>query len=303
MLFLRVTLFFLLALPTAHAGPRSQTLQVTEGPKVWTFAYTWRDGAGSKESTQFKLSAGPLQADLTEPTWLPRRELNTHMAKAVRAWAKTLPKHTKVKAEVGGGGLNLQVTGPRKSAKSALKEADQVADDAADVWLAANDFTTLKGGDVSFDHAKLADLYADDLAPIAAAFKAETRSQRAFIDRTLSFVQAIPYEARKKKGGDPGYRRPLALLKRNRGDCDSKAVLFLGILKAAYPNLDLAVVYVPGHALVGVGVEPEKGDRSFRSDGERYVYAEPVGPALHPLGEPAKENRRAACKGEVRPVP
>jgi hypothetical protein len=300
---LGLLLLFLTVFPNAQAAGRAQQMNVADGQEVWTFTYSWRDGSGSKENTQFKLAATPLQQDLSEPTWLPRRDLNGHMAKAVRTWAKTLPKHTKVKVDAINGGLNLRVTGPRKSARAALKEADQVAAEAQEEWLDAHLFTTLKSGDVSFDHALLANAYAEDLAPIAAALEGDTRDTRAFIERTLSFVQAIPYEARKKRGGDPGYRRPLALLKRNRGDCDSKAVLFLGILRTAYPDLDLAVVYVPGHALVGVGLEPEKGDRTFRSEGRRYVYAEPVGPALHPLGQPAKENRRAACKGEVRAVP
>ena len=116
-------------------------------------------------------------------------------------------------------------------------------------------------------------------------------------------MQTIPYEARKRKGGDPGYRRPLALLSRNRGDCDSKSVLFLALVHGRLPDLPLAVVYVPEHALVGIGLDGERGDRTFRDDGVRYIYAEPVGPALHPLGETAPEDRKAAKKGVVRAVP
>jgi hypothetical protein len=123
------------------------------------------------------------------------------------------------------------------------------------------------------------------------------------VEKALSFVQSIPYEARKKKGGDPGYRRPLALLSRNRGDCDSKSVLFLAVVRAGLPDVALSVIYVPEHALTGVAMPAESGDRSFKADGIEFLYAEPVGPALHGLGEPADANKKAGKKGEVRIVP
>jgi hypothetical protein len=62
-------------------------------------------------------------------------------------------------------------------------------------------------------------------------------------------------------------------------------------------------VYIPGHALTGVGLPAQGDDETFEAGGKTFLYAEPVGPAPYPLGEPAKENKKAAKKGEVRVVP
>lgn len=288
----------------AFGGPgpqRSFSLQVTDA--VWTFEVAWTDAAGAKDRVGFSLPASVMQADREEETWLPRRELNEAAVRAVRQWAKERKGPAEVTAKVEGGGVAIGVSGPAGAAKDVLEKAAEVRDAAIDDWLAANAFFRMQSGDLSFDHARLAAEYADDLAPVATALREGTDSDRDFVARTLSFVQAIPYEAQKRKGGDPGYRRPLALLSRDRGDCDSKAVLFLGLLRAELPELPLAVVYVPGHALTGVGLPARDGDRTFEVDGTTFLYVEPVGPAQYPVGTPAKENRKAAKKGEVRVVP
>jgi hypothetical protein len=168
-------------------------------------------------------------------------------------------------------------------------------------WLADNDYTTLEGGGISFDHAKLVRQYTDDLRPLADALAAGTSSDRAFVERALSFVQSIPYESRRKKGKDPGYRRPLSVLGADKGDCDSKSVLFLGVVAARLPSVPLAVVYVPEHALTGVGLPKQPGDKTFKQGASTFLYAEPVGPAELPLGAKVPAGHKVS-KGEVRVV-
>lgn len=282
----------------AFAGAEAQTaFEVTPGAGSSTFSFAWK-GPDGKDAITFDLPADALAADREEETWLPRRELNDAIERAVRRWARDL-RGVEITVHAGPEGVRLAGSG-RGDVRGALREAEGVMQAAMDEWLAANAFTRLRDGDVSFDHAALVREYADDLRPVALALQAGTTDDRAFVARTLSFVQSIPYEARKRKGGDPGYRRPLALLSRDRGDCDSKSVLFLGIVHAALPDLPLAVVYVPGHALVGVGLPKEKGERTFREDGVTYVYAEPVGPAQAPLGEVGRGHTHHR---EVRAVP
>lgn len=282
----------------AWGGPESQTgFEVQRGEQSWSFDFRWR-GPGGPDRITFDLPAAPLEADREEETWLPRRELNESIERAVRRWGKDL-RRVDLKVESDARGVQVRASG-RGDVRGAMKEAADVMAAARDEWLAAHRFTLLEDGAVSFDHAALVLDYDDDLRPVADALRAGTADDRAFVARALSFVQSIPYEARKRKGGDPGYRRPLALLSRDRGDCDSKSVLFLGIVHAALPELPLAVVYVPGHALVGVGLPKEKGDRTFSEDGTKYVYAEPVGPAQMALGEVGKGHTR---RREVRPVP
>jgi len=299
-----MTWLMTLLLGTALAAPASsqKKFEVEKGEQTWDFSYRWQDAAGEKQKIAFALPSSAIEADRDEVTWLQRKVMNTAVAKEVRSWGKTV-KGVKVKVKIENGGVRTEVSGERSKAKAALKESETVRDAAADAWLAENHFTRLSKGDVSFDHAGLAAHYAADLAPVATALRTGTSNDREFVNRALSFVQSIPYEARKKKGGDPGYRRPLALLSRNRGDCDSKSVLFLAVVRAELPDVPLAVIYVPEHALTGVGLEAQSGDRIFKTDGIKFLYAEPVGPALHPIGEPADANKKAGKKGEVRIVP
>ena len=148
-------------------------------------------------------------------------------------------------------------------------------------WMVENEVFEFDKGMLSYDHARIAAARAKAVAPVAAALRKGTRSDREFVERTLRFTQSIPYQ-KGKRGQDSGFQRPLALLARNKGDCDGKSALFLALIRAELPNVPLAMVYVPGHALVGVGIKPQKGDRTFRMDGRTYVMAEPSAP-VHSL--------------------
>jgi hypothetical protein len=168
--------------------------------------------------------------------------------------------------------------------REALNQAQAAAKSALDTYLSRHRYTELRGGDIAPDHARLAAEYADDVRPVAAALAVGAPDARTFVARALAFVQAIPYESG-KAGADKGYRRPLSVLARNKGDCDSKSTLFLALVRSAHPGLGAVVVYVPNHAFAGVALDPVGGDRSFARDGVRYVGVEPVGPARIPVGK------------------
>ena len=299
----RLMMLILIVLPALGAAKGTQkTFELEKEETTWSFSYVWVDGSGAKQRAAFALPADELTDDREERTWLPRKALNDHMVSSIRTWAKGRRGPAKIKASAKGDTVLIGASGPRKQAKTALRAAENVRDQALAEWLADHRFTELKGG-LSFDHALLVNDYTEPIRPVAEALQREGDDARTFAQRALSFVASIPYEARKRKGGDPGYRRPLALLTRNRGDCDSKAVLYLALIRAAYPEVPTAVVYVPNHALTAVGLPVQPGDRGFTYDNTDFIYAEPVGPALYSVGEPAKENRRAAKRGEVRVVP
>lgn len=287
-------------------GPKGayQDLDMTRDPDVHNFSYQWKNHKGEEHSVAFGLNAAQVEADMRHPVELPRDELNGHIIQAIRAWSATLPASVTIQAQQQGEGVRLNASGPSADVvKPALEQGRQVQEAARREWLQQNYFTTVQSGAISFDHARLVAAYAPQLRPAAEALKAGTTTPREFMRRALPFVQSIPYEKKTWQGPDPGYRRPLALLERNQGDCDGKTVLFLSLVKAAYPEIDLAVIYVPGHTLGAVSIAPEAGDQMFEFQGKRFVYVEPVGPGLHPLGQTAPENRQAARGGEVRWVP
>ncbi|MEQ1502931.1 MAG: hypothetical protein ABMB14_11910 [Myxococcota bacterium] len=269
------------------------------------FDVGWTDAVATPRAIAFALPTAAVADDKDEPAILPRREMLGYAVEQIEAYGRSVGRSRRVHltATIVRGGIELEARGTASRARirATIAEAEAVRDAAIETWLDEHAFVRLDDGQLSFDHARLAAEYADTVTPIARALRAEALDDRAFVELALSFVQAIPYEATTRLGGDPGYRRPLAVLARNRGDCDSKTVLFLALVRAELPAAPLAVVYVPGHALAGVGLDRAAGDERFREDGVRYLYAEPVGPLLLPLGGEVPRDHRAR-RGEVHPV-
>ncbi|MFP2929584.1 hypothetical protein ACLESO_31170 [Pyxidicoccus sp. 3LG] len=86
----------------------------------------------------------------------------------------------------------------------------------------------------------------------------------------LGFVQRIRYELPRDSAF--GIVPPALVPAQDRGDCDSKAVLAVMLLRQA--GIDAVILYSDplSHAAVGVGL-PGNGT-SFRSGGRRYLYGE-----------------------------
>jgi hypothetical protein len=268
-----------------------------------TFDVAWTDAARRPQAVTFALPKKDVERDKDALTEIPRPELYRAMAAAVESWAHSLPAGTTVTPNATNDEIAFRARGPKDQAQKALAEAHRVAQAAEQQWLADHDATTLSNGALAFDHAALAAEYAREVRPIADALRRKSDTPRAYVERALSFVQSIPYEARGSRSDDTGYRRPLGVLARNKGDCDSKSVLFLALVRAAYPEVPLAFLYIPNHALVGVGLPAHDGDDSFVVGDVRYLFAEPVGPGLRPFGQPAPDNREAVRSAEIRLVP
>ncbi len=287
-------LTLLLAL-TAAAEQRG--FEATEGRREWTFDVKWTDEEGERQRAQFALPAAAVQADIDTPLRFQRSDAAKHAARAVRQYGNTLP-NVKVKAKVSGkGALSISVKAPRRSrAKEVLARAGEIRDEAMDAWLVEHGYTRM-GDAIVADHPRHVAEYADDVAPLVAALGGPTEDPRQFAATALGYVQSIPYQSRAKVSN--AYRRPLLVVARNKGDCDSKSTLFLALMRSAYPDLPLAIAYIPGHAFTGLGIEPQRGDLTFRDDGQTWVVAEPVGPAMFAVGETKGKSRRRARWGMV----
>lgn len=134
-----------------------------------------------------------------------------------------------------------------------------------------------------------------DLHPVALALKSWTRglSKRQSIARLLSFVQSIPYDELRDRETDSGFLAPLSVIAQNRGDCDSKAVLFAALLRKLHPDTPVAMILLERHALLGIDIPAEKGDVTLKHQHRNWVLAEPVGPGLTALGKTGDQYRRA----------
>jgi len=287
----------LLALALSNPAPGAQkSADIDKGAPRWSFDVRWDDAEGQAHQARFELPARDVRADLDEPLRFRKQEALQYVAGEIRDWASSR-KGPKVTARVGNGGVQIRAKGKsRAKIKQALAEAEQVQDQALERYLDEHGFIMLDDV-IAPDHLRHVQDYADDLAPLVDALGGPGDDPRTFADRALGFVQSIPYERASKKRDR--YRRPLSVLGRNKGDCDSKSTLFLALMHHAWPELELGMVYIPGHAFVALGIEPERGDAKLREDGQTWLLAEPVGPAMNPAGQVGRKSRRRARWGRV----
>jgi hypothetical protein len=280
--------------PVAHAQQRSR--DVAKGDDEWAFDVRWNDGNGKKRRVEFELPARAIKDDLEVPLQFQMRDANAQVVKAINAYGKKL-KGVELKAQASGNSIRISGRGSRGKLKKAAAGAKDVQKKALRKYMKKNGFTKLKGKIIP-NHAQHAYRYSDDVEPLAKALGSEKLGRRQFATKALAFVQTIPYE--KGRGGrDKGFRPPLSLLAKNKGDCDSKATLYLALLKSAHPSLDSSFIYIKGHAFVGLGLKPKSGDMTFQADGRKWVIAEPVGPALISLGDADKQSKRKARRGKI----
>jgi hypothetical protein len=136
------------------------------------------------------------------------------------------------------------------------------------------------------DYAQIARLAVDDLVPVAAAMRQWTRglSRREALGHLLLFIQSIPYDELEDRRTDTGFLLPALVLAENRGDCDSKTVTFAALAHLLYPDLSVALVLLPRHAYLALGLAPEPGDQTLKIDRAIWTVAEAAGPGLLPVG-------------------
>jgi hypothetical protein len=110
--------------------------------------------------------------------------------------------------------------------------------------------------------------------------------QREQINWIMGFLQSIPYDTlqNRRTSNGSGFQTPYALLRTNRGDCDTKSVALLAILRSLYPTLPLSMIYVSEHAFVGIGIAQGPKDYALKLNNRPYVLADPTGPSQIPLG-------------------
>ncbi|TNE97646.1 MAG: hypothetical protein EP326_11110 [Deltaproteobacteria bacterium] len=146
---------------------------------------------------------------------------------------------------------------------------------------------------VSFDYSKVVQESKEIVAPLYAQIltiqKKYGLSNREKVELIMRFLQDIPYgipptnyQSRYIGGLFP----PSETLRNGWADCDSKSVLMATLLSfdPHYYN-KMAMILVPGHALLGIQDVPGPYDKTVSFIGRQYVYAEPVGLARTPYGK------------------
>jgi hypothetical protein len=263
----------------------------------WTeFRYRYADYNRQPQDLRFMLQSRALNQGVRQFGGLDRRGLQNHVVAGLRDFAASLPQ-VEVTVDAVGDTIAYAARGQSDAAvQDALAQLQSRSDDLENEYLARYYFVKdTTGKYVMPDHLRIARDYVAPLRSVGRALAEQSgaRTQRQMIDTVLNFVQSIPYDTLEDRttSNGAGFVTPFGLLAGNRGDCDSKSVLMLALLRGLYPQLPLIMVYTHEHAFVGIKTEAQSGDRIIRIQNRVYVLAEPAGPGLLPLGQLGHESR------------
>jgi hypothetical protein len=130
---------------------------------------------------------------------------------------------------------------------------------------------------------------AEQIVEALSIYGKDNRRER--IEMAMRFVQDIPYgvpEFANETTHFGGVNPPPKLLIEMMGDCDSKALLFTGILVHLIRSDDIIFLNQPHHLLTAIREEPERGLTYVRYKRKKYLIAETAGPGERKLGQKGK---------------
>lgn len=127
---------------------------------------------------------------------------------------------------------------------------------------------------------------AEMIVSSLADYGRDNRQNR--IEMAMRFVQDIPYgiptyEDKNRHYG--GVSPPPRLLIEGFGDCDSKVILFVGILVYLIPANDIIFLNQTEHVLSAIKSDVNKGQTFITYNNSTYLIAETSGPGMRLLGE------------------
>lgn len=147
---------------------------------------------------------------------------------------------------------------------------------------------------IEVDKSAVLDYYSATFAkPIAEMIVSSlndygTDNRRNRIEFAMRFIQDIPYGVPEYDNGERHYggvNIPPKLLIKGLGDCDSKVLLFVGILSYLIPAEDIIFLNQKDHVLSAVKELPDKGETYIKFRDEYFLIAETAGPGKRLLGQ------------------
>lgn len=142
------------------------------------------------------------------------------------------------------------------------------------------------------DYNKLISFYQGTVVEIyrnwSRAVEAKNLTRRESIELLLRFLQDYPYGIPPSVIGSKyiaGLMVPPLALEKGWADCDSKSLLMATILSFdPYFKDKMAMILVPGHALLGIEVTASPYDETYEYQNRNFVVAEPTGLSRTPFG-------------------
>lgn len=273
----------------------------------YQFNYHWLDAKQEEKQLSFSLSKDLLFNRFRNFKRYQANIANQYINKSIlKTWRKDPHNNSQLTLRKKQGRYELQLSSNNdKDLALAQKKLAELEQKARKSYLEKHfyhQFITYDGQlAIKPDHQRIAQLSVDDFKPIKPLILAEVdiKNIRYATNYVLSFSQAIPYsplESRRTSSG-AGFNPPAKLLWENQGDCDSKVTLTAAILRSLMPRVKIILVFIEGHALIGIEARQEGNDMTINYDNTTFVLGEPTGPASLALGKVSIDSEQAILNG------
>ena len=288
--------WFTLVFMSVHLSSFSQQLSFNKSKKnkEMYFNYTWSDHQEKTSDISFSLPFRQLNKQ-NHKKFIPNLAQQYVYIEMHKAAKKIDPKEARVNIQRRGQDIHIQVTSRSNELLDKWQRSmNQGQQKALDQYLQDNYYSHFRSylgqKAIKPDHLRYISENTAALLPVAQAIfeklPADSKN-RAYVNLVLSWVQSIPYNELKNRltSNGAGYLPPLSVVANNQGDCDSKTVLMASLVRALLPDVEMTMVFLPNHALLGIVLPSRKNEQTLNIDGMDYLLMEPTGPSKIPLGE------------------
>lgn len=258
--------------------------------KELEFSYQYLDYSGQYKDLRFRLNAQVVEKGNAEFQPFDGEAMKEYTLQTLQYHAAQM-KGVNVTVDRVGDVLSFNARGNSdRVVQAALDEMKLRNEEAQEKFLESSFFIKdTTGKYILPDHIRVAARYIDRMRPVGKALmnQSQDRSPRGIANAALAFLQSIPYDTLQDRAtsNGSGFTTPYGMLALNKGDCDTKSVALISILRGLNGRLPMVMVYTKNHAFVGIQIPAVSGDRVLTIDKKIYVLTEPAGPALYPLGK------------------
>lgn len=274
---------------------------------AYQFSYQWLDHQQISRELSFPLSKSLLFSRFRNfksyQAHIAQRSINKRV---LLAWRKDAVKNSQLKLLKQQGNYHLSITAKSEHALQAAQEkVNELTIQATNDYLDKAYYHTFTTPDniigIKPNHPKIVELSVEDFKSIKPLIleQVDLKNIRTATNYVLGFIQSVPYatlESRITSSG-AGFNPPAKLLWENQGDCDSKVTLTATILRALMPRVKIMLVFIDGHALIGIETRLQVNDMTVTIDGVNYVLGEPTGSDVIPLGTISVNSKQAILNG------
>lgn len=276
------------------------------------YDYRWSDSSKHEQQLTFSIS-NDVEAPLQYRSYRPEMA-DAELRQALLKSAASFPPEVQLvmRGAPSEGRYQLRGGSPEQQ-RAAHDTLAKVTQTTRDAFLKGHNqaLISLPGGEsgVIPDHLYYINSSLPALAPMASQLRQRFpgADPRPLVDFLLPWLQSIPYDTMTNRFANPiaDYRPPLVVLSQHRGDCDGKAALLGAILRATYPTLPLAMVYLPEHAMLAIHLPHASGERYVNLNGRRMLLADVAGPAMLPMGVLSERSDSLIASGQyaLREIP